>query len=489
MEYAATGTIDRFLAKAKRRHLTNLALESVSAGAGAGAAGMLLLLLAGTQVLDWWWPVVLALIAVGVAAWRSHRRRLTDYQLAQRVDALLGLQDRISTVLFFRQGRRNNVLAVVEKQAEEKLAGADLHRAVPYAVPRYTYAAAGLMVAAIGLFGIRYGVLGTLDLAAPIARLDLGSFHGPVKVEAASKKSAVQERFEQQLRDLGIKVEDLDGASSGEALQAEQTSVTATPDGTAPLKADTPERRSGEKGEPGDNEGSEEGDKSAGEGSGQDEGDSSPQNQKGKQQDAPPDAKKGSSGSNDSMLNKMRDAFANLLNKLKMPNPSQQQQSSMSPSQQGQQQQQSAKGMQSKSDAQGQGQPSPDQQGKEGESSDMAGNQARQGERSADKPGNQDSKSGIGKSDGNKDVDIADQLAAMGKISEIYGKRAQELTGEITVEVSSGKQTLKTAYSGRQAAHGNTGGEVSRDEIPLMYQSYVQRYFEEIRKTSSKAKN
>jgi hypothetical protein len=319
--------------------------------------------------------------------------------------------------------------------------------------------------------------------------LDLGSFHEPAKVEASTRKSAVKERFEQQLRDLGLKVEDVDTAGS-DALQPEQTSVAATPEGSAAAPAEKAERRTGEKGEPGDQEGSsEEGEKSTGDGEGQQEGGPSPENPQAKQQNAPKDPKSGSAGANDSMMNKMRDAFASLLNKLKMPNPGQQQQASMSPSQQGKQQQQSAQGMQSKSDAQGQGQPSPDQQGQQGESADMAGNQTRQGDRSADKPGNQDSKSGVGKSDGNKDVEIADQLAAMGKISEIYGKRAQELTGEITVEVSSGKQSLKTAYSGRQAAHANTGGEVSRDEIPLMYQTYVQRYFEEIRKSSSKVKN
>jgi hypothetical protein len=74
----------------------------------------------------------------------------------------------------------------------------------------------------------------------------------------------------------------------------------------------------------------------------------------------------------------------------------------------------------------------------------------------------------------------------MGKISEILGKRAQQLTGEITVEVSSGKQNLKTAWTERKALHADTGGEVNRDEIPLAYQSYIQRYFEEIRKTTPK---
>jgi hypothetical protein len=69
----------------------------------------------------------------------------------------------------------------------------------------------------------------------------------------------------------------------------------------------------------------------------------------------------------------------------------------------------------------------------------------------------------------------------MGKISEIFGKRAQNLTGEVMVEVAAGKQQLRTQYSQRSASHTDAGGEIHRDEIPLVYQHYVQQYFEQIR--------
>jgi hypothetical protein len=71
----------------------------------------------------------------------------------------------------------------------------------------------------------------------------------------------------------------------------------------------------------------------------------------------------------------------------------------------------------------------------------------------------------------------------MGKISEIIGKRSQNLTGEVMVEVASGKQELRTAYSQQPARHTDSGGEIHRDEIPLAYQRYVQQYFDEVRKT------
>ena len=94
-------------------------------------------------------------------------------------------------------------------------------------------------------------------------------------------------------------------------------------------------------------------------------------------------------------------------------------------------------------------------------------------------------RSGIGKEDGSKELREAEQLAAMGKISEILGKRAQNVTGEFTVEVASSHNQLRTAYSRRSARHADAGGEIHRDEIPLIYQHYVQRYFEEVRKEAA----
>ena len=70
----------------------------------------------------------------------------------------------------------------------------------------------------------------------------------------------------------------------------------------------------------------------------------------------------------------------------------------------------------------------------------------------------------------------------MGKLSEIIGKRAANITGEVMVEVSSGKQQLKTQYSDRNGSHAEAGGEINRDEVPLAYQQYVQQYFAQMRK-------
>jgi hypothetical protein len=70
----------------------------------------------------------------------------------------------------------------------------------------------------------------------------------------------------------------------------------------------------------------------------------------------------------------------------------------------------------------------------------------------------------------------------MGKITEILGKRSANLTGEATVEVQSTSQQLKTAYAPGAAQHGQSGGEIDRDEIPVAIEPFVQEYFKQARK-------
>jgi hypothetical protein len=113
---------------------------------------------------------------------------------------------------------------------------------------------------------------------------------------------------------------------------------------------------------------------------------------------------------------------------------------------------------------------------------------ARGQEKGADKNASDDSKSGIGSADGDKSGKEANELKAMGKISEILGKRSANVSGEVMVEVGSSKQQLKTPWAQKQATHSEAGSEIHRDEVPLIYQPFVEQYFEEIRKSAPAAK-
>jgi hypothetical protein len=146
----------------------------------------------------------------------------------------------------------------------------------------------------------------------------------------------------------------------------------------------------------------------------------------------------------------------------------------------GDKQQSGEKGEQSKESQQEQTDINGDTQSQEGDQKNSA--DAQNGQKSAPKNASQDAKNGIGSQDGEKAMREAQQLEAMGKITEILGKRSANVTGEVMMEVASGKQQLRTEWSQQQANHAEAGSEIHRDEVPLMYQQFVQQYFEEIRK-------
>ena len=49
------------------------------------------------------------------------------------------------------------------------------------------------------------------------------------------------------------------------------------------------------------------------------------------------------------------------------------------------------------------------------------------------------------------------------------------------MEVGSSKQQLKTPWAQKDASHTYAGSEIHRDEVPLIYQQFVEQYFEQIR--------
>jgi hypothetical protein len=191
-----------------------------------------------------------------------------------------------------------------------------------------------------------------------------------------------------------------------------------------------------------------------------------------------------SSSENDSLLDKFRDAMANLLSRLK-PQPRSGDGQQMASSAQGRsdqgQSQQAQKGSVAGQQAPGQqsGDPQDEQPG-EGFKLPQGG-QGKQGGPDAEQI-SRDGRSGIGKEDGSKEVREAEQLAAMGKISEIIGKRTATVSGEAMVEVQNTNQQLTTKYEGRSTMHGEGTAEINRDEVPVALQGYVAEYFEQVRK-------
>ena len=59
-------TLTNLLERARRRLVGQLALDKAALAMVIGMGGAVLLLLFGTQILDWYWPVLLIAVSLGV---------------------------------------------------------------------------------------------------------------------------------------------------------------------------------------------------------------------------------------------------------------------------------------------------------------------------------------------------------------------------------------------------------------------------------------
>lgn len=455
-----------------------------------GMGGAIVLLLAGTQILEWYWVVLLPAASLGTGLYRFRKSIPSAYKLAQRMDRRLNLADALSTATYFSSNQERGHQAIRERQRQEAESIArtvDLRQGVPFTRPRYAYAAAGVALVACGLFAVRYAVTGSLSLQPSLVRIAFDTFFTskPELAKANTRKPRDARRPE-------IEPGSPEGSTAQNDMAPDSVLDTVdvpdvNPKGTDHAKSAAQEGHQADPANDAKGENSDKGDESsAGNDANQDHNQPGDSKNGKQQQNAKQDSKQGSANENSSMMDKLRDAMANLVNKMKSQKDGESSQSAQNGKKGGQQDKSSQKSQQAQNrgqnaDADAQGEQQQSDNGDKKPSSDSRGN-----EKSSDKSTAQDSKSGIGSSDGDKAAREAEQLAAMGKISEILGKRSAQVTGEVMVEVGSSKQQLKTPWAQRQASHAEAGSEIHRDEVPLMYQQFVQQYFEEIRKTPGK---
>jgi hypothetical protein len=423
-----------------------------------------------------------------------------EYQIAQRIDSRLGLHDAISTAWHFERNTPpadvpEEVIQAQAAQAQYLATTADPADAVPWRAPKRIYTLCVIAAAAGGLFILRYGLLGSLDLRQPIVEAVADFFQPSKHVVARAKKNSKlpgEDPLGIALDEDQRRPEDLDAASDAvldestipnvdnldvkSVERAKQTDVKAQADeGDSLMEGEEGEESEGK---PGSDKGSESGSEPGSQGD----------EKNGSQSD-----EAGSGQENSSLLDKMRDAMANLMSKLKIPpQAGKQSQQSAKGQQGGQRDQASNKGKPGEGKGQGKGSPNDDPNSDmkaSGDQQAQAGD-GKSADKNADQGASSDPKSGMGKQDGSKDIQNAEQQAAMGKLSEIFGRRAANITGEVMVEVTSSRQqNLRTAYGKSTAQHKDSGGEVRRDEVPLELQHYVQQYFEQVRKGESAPKS
>ena len=462
----------QLLEQARKRVIGHLVLDKGALALTIGMGGVVLLLLIGTQILDWWWPVLLAAVSLGVGVYQLRKFIPSIYVLAQRIDRKLGLADTLSTAVYFSENPKpglESVCAVQFQTADHLAAGVNLEAALPLVRSRYVVPAAVLFVAASGLFFTRYLMTGSMDLRRSLIDMVVDNFFTSPAEElvAKAKKAANKQRSSFD-------------PTQPDAPPQDQTKMDLPPDAQKgnDLKSGDPSANNGDEGQKGadDQQSDQEQSESSKDGAPQDK-------QSDKQGREGDDKGQSESQSQEprSMMDKMRDAFNNLMNKMK-PDPPQKGGQKGGEKQQAKQN----KGDQSKEKgekAEGDPKSESDQQGDQGDPKD-----AKQSNAPGQKT-SEEAKSGAGQDDGKKDILNAKELEAMGKMSELLAERSAAISGDMLVEVGSTDQQLKTAMTQQKAGHTDAGGEIHRDQVPLAYQTFVDRYFQEVRKApAAKAK-
>jgi hypothetical protein len=424
----------------------------------AALGGAVVILLAGTEFLSWYWILLVVAVSLGAGLFLLRKRIPSSYAVAQRIDARLKLADTISTAAYFDAPSDPlpadpRICESQRRQAEKVATTVDVRRALPLLRPPALYPACGLLLAACGIFLLRYAVLGTFDPSRSLVKTAYDTFF------SSPSQQAKLGNLPRDPTQLGNDP-DADGDLTKDADFAGDPSTQA--DEAADTQVQPNSKADGKDGQ-----------------GKKDDASSSDDPENSKNPDKANDGKQSGNqnGKQDpSMMDKVREALSDMLNKMKsQPNESAQNQNqkgdSQSQKQDKQQGQPQDKNPGDNADAQ-----SDNQQSSDGESQ---GN-------STDAKNSQDQQRGIGSEEGDKTARDAAALKAMGKISELLGKRAQNVSGTVMVEVGSTKQQLKTAIEQRQATHSEAGSEIHRDEVPVIYEQFVQQYFEQIRKMPAK---
>ncbi len=483
---------------ARRRVMVDRAFWEASLAATVALLGPTMFLLLGRRLFVWPLFIVFALAGLGLGAWRWRKRRPGTYEVSQVLDARLRTHDQISTAIYFLNSQeppatgQRRVAASIARQI-------DLEAAFPFTLPRSLYGLASIFLIASGLWAIRYFLEKPPRMEKSLARLVLQKILPEELLARERRDAAEQPRNAAQKQSKAQVTENQELGPHGEFQQGRETSDAASD--ASPENTDQGRK-------PGDDKNNAAGDASKdGDAFGdpiasdsendaiqsyedmlQRDAKSGLQKADGKQgKDSNGNQGENRAGSNESnsLLSKLRDAMNNMLSRLQQKSSGAgQQQAAQGASQNGNGQKEgSGEARSGSGQPKAGGQEAADSEGAESEAQDLSAQNpnGKNGGKSSEQGSRGSSGSGAGRQEGDKQLAEAQLQEAMGKLTELYGRRAANVTGEVTVETQSGKQTLRTPQSQKQARHSDAGGEVSRDEIPLAYQAYVKEYFNRLR--------
>ncbi len=449
-------SLSDLLTKARTRAFQLLLVHQLTRAAAIVFAGGVIILLAGTEYLSAFWLVLLVILTIAAAIYVALRNRPSEYKVAQKIDAKLQLHDTISTAAHFLEAPEAADAAIRESQrlqAERAAESVDLKQALPLARPRALFPAIGLAVALAAVLLLRYAVLGSFDPHTSLVASAYDNVFGP---------AAKQPKLPGSPESGG----DQPGDGREESKEAQKNNDFAG-DPSANFDPATPENQQDQNKQEAANK-----DQNADGGEKKDAPGQDPTSDDQKQADKQPadGNQEAKSNTEPSLLNKVKEALNDMLNKMKS-----------SPNEQGKNQKSDPSDSEQQPGQDGQSQEKGDsQQAQNGKQS----SDAQDGNNSAQNQKSQEPQNGIGSQEGDKATKQAEALKAMGKITELLGKRAENVKGAVMVEVGSTKQQLKTPVGQGQSTHAEAGSEIHRDEVPPIYEQFVQQYYDKIRKTS-----
>lgn len=457
-----------------RRQLAALALEELCRAAAVVFLLLSVLLVTGAGIFHPVWILTPVVAALAWAALRILRRRPDAYAVAQKADAGLGMRDLLATAWYLRRepGPAGALAPLVEGRAEQLCAGADVCRAIPLRWSRSATAAVAAFALAAALFVARVGILRTFQLQAPLVAVHFDTLTG-APVPPRPQPSPGPKRLDLP----GFRQEENVAAPDQEPFPLEALRTADAQDPSAlpspPSVRQTFSARSRAQGEPEPN-----GEDSSGDPAGR-EPDGAPE----ASADASARPDKAPPRKQDSLLDRMRDALASLMDRFRLelpPGDGTRTASEPSPKQETARREK--------------GQPQPGRTGEQGQEGELQSGQQQAADSTrqakSDQAGRPDAsspneKSGVGREEGRKELELAEQLEAMGKLDELIGKRAQNIQGEVMVEVAHSKNpSPRTPLQPVTGSRADARAELGRDEVPLHLQPYVRRYYEQVRRTA-----
>ena len=447
------------------------------------------LLVLGTRYV----PFVTLPLVAGIGAWVAIQRLgaclPSSYSVAQLVDLRAGLQDALSTTYHFRTAGTNwqsEDIASAQYESASKLAAKiDPRQAFPPVRSRVHRICVNLLVSAVLLFMLRIGLQAKISFEPPLASLILTAIFGQQPDSRASAESLGAE-IDQPRTDKPL--------PEDQEFTERPASEQDSPDTELPSEtADQPTEQSGEMPEveglitvPLEEQGP--------------EGMLEDSTLQAEQSDLPSEGQDGDMptepGSDpwdeeaQSLFDKLKQAFDNMLQTLDMA--STESSSSESGQEQGSGSTEEAASSGNPADS-GEADQDPSAQAADasmegGEAGPEAGESASAGSTSGeDSTGEQsggENASAAGTSDGEKELAEAEMLEVMGQLEELYMERAEKMRGEVTIETRLAEQSASVPYNQRSTSHGDGGGAVSRDEIPAAYRTYIQNYFDTLRRNA-----